>query len=106
MIEPKVGIHDAVAELDFSSLYPTIMMKRNLSGKTVRCDCCPDSANRVPELVFNICDRWYGIVPRSLELPLKKRGLYKKYKKGAKDPPTRLSFDQWHAALKWILVCS
>jgi DNA polymerase elongation subunit (family B) len=104
--EPQVGIHDDIGELDFSSLYPTIMLKKNLSGETVRCRCCPSSANRVPELEWNICERWTGIVPRSLDILLRKRAIYKRFKKEATDPPTRLRFDQRQAALKWILVCS
>ena len=104
--EPQVGIHDDVGELDFSSLYPMIMLKKNLSGETVRCRCCPNSADRVPELGWNICERWNGIVPRSLNILLRKRSLYKRFKREATDPPTRLKFDQRQAALKWILVCS
>jgi DNA polymerase elongation subunit (family B) len=104
--EPQLGIHNDVGELDFSSLYPMIMLKKNLSGETVRCTCCLNSANRVPELDWNICERWTGIVPRSLDILLRKRALYKKFKKEATDPPTRLRFDQRQAALKWILVCS
>jgi DNA polymerase elongation subunit (family B) len=104
--EPQVGLHDSVGELDFSSLYPTIMHKMNLSGETVRCTCCPNSAIRVPELGWNVCERWEGIVSRSLGILLRKRALYKKYKKEAPDPPTKLRYDQRQAALKWILVCS
>jgi DNA polymerase elongation subunit (family B) len=104
--EPQFGIHDDVGELDFSSLYPTLMWRYNLSGETVRCSCCPNSTNRVPELGWNICERWTGVVPRSLDILLRKRMLYKKFKKKATDPPTRLRFDQRQAALKWILVCS
>jgi DNA polymerase elongation subunit (family B) len=104
--EPHFGIHDGVGELDFSSLYPAIMTKRNLSGETVRCTCCSNSTNRVPELGWNICERWYGIVPRSLDILLRKRARYKKLRKEAPDPPTRLRYDQRQAALKWILVCS
>jgi len=106
IFEPKVGIHDDVGELDFASLYPTIMRNHNLSGETVKCQCCPDSVDRVPELGFNICEKWVGIVPRSLDILLRKRALYKRYKKEAKDPPIRLRYDQRQAALKWILVCS
>jgi DNA polymerase elongation subunit (family B) len=104
--EPKLGIHESVGELDFSSLYPTIMRNMNLSGETVRCKCCPNSTNRVPELGWNICEKWDGIVSRSLDILLRKRVFYKKYKKEAPDPPTRLRYDQRQAALKWILVCS
>jgi len=104
--EPQFGLHESVGELDFSSLYPTIMRDMNLSGETVRCPCCPNSTNRVPELGWNICEKWDGIVSRSLDILLRKRLLYKKYKKEASDPPTRLRYDQRQAALKWILVCS
>jgi DNA polymerase elongation subunit (family B) len=104
--EPEFGLHESVGELDFSSLYPTIMHKMNLSGETVRCKCCPNSTHRVPELGWNICEQWEGIVSRSLNILLVKRKLYKKYKKEAPDPPTRLRYDQRQAALKWILVCS
>jgi DNA polymerase elongation subunit (family B) len=104
--EPQFGLHDSVGELDFSSLYPTIMHDMNLSGETVRCACCPNSTRRVPELGWNICERWDGIASRSLDILLRKRALYKKYKKEASDPPLRLRYDQRQAALKWILVCS
>jgi DNA polymerase elongation subunit (family B) len=104
--EPQFGIHDSVGELDFSSLYPTIMRSMNLSGETVRCVCCPNSTNRVPELGWNICEQWEGIVSRSLDILLRKKALYKKYKKEASDPPIQLRYDQRQAALKWILVCS
>ena len=104
--EPRFGVHDLVGEVDFSSLYPTIMLKNNLSGETVNCECCPDSPNRVPEVGFHICRRRQGIVPASLEVLLKKRAEYKRWKNEAKDPPTRARYDQRQAALKWILVCS
>ena len=104
--EPQFGIHDLVGELDFSSLYPTIMRDMNLSGETVRCTCCPNSINRVPELGWNICEQWEGIVPRSLGILLRKRLQYKKLKKETSNHVQRHLYDQRQAALKWILVCS
>jgi DNA polymerase-2 len=106
IFEPHAGIHDHIGELDFSSLYPTIMFKENLSGETVNCKCCSNSTKRVPELGFNICERWMGIVPRSLDVLLRKRAAYKRLKEESSDPPIRLRYDQRQAALKWILVCS
>jgi DNA polymerase elongation subunit (family B) len=103
---PKIGIHDQVGELDFASLYPTIMTRKNLSGETVNCTCCPDSANRVPELGFNICERSTGIVPLSLKILLDKRARYKMAKKTVEDEEWKKRYDQRQAALKWILVCS
>jgi len=104
--EPDIGIHDHVGELDFASLYPTLMTKMNLSGETVNCTCCPDSANRVPELEFNICERSAGIVPLSLKILLDKRARYKAAKKAAVDEELKTRYDQRQSALKWILVCS
>src|SRR2546425_7260830 len=104
--EPEYGIHDHIGELDFTSLYPKIMWQKNLSGETVKCSCCPDSTNRVPELDYNICQRWTGIVPLSLEILLTKRAIYKTRKKEARDDFEKSLYDQRQSALKWILVCS
>jgi len=104
--EPQIGIHDNVGELDFASLYPTLMTQKNLSGETVNCNCCPDSANRVPELEYNICERWAGIVPLSLKILLDKRARYKIAKKTVQDENLKTLYVRRQAALKWILVCS
>src|SRR6266567_1980169 len=104
--EPETGIYDQVGELDFTSLYPTIMLDQNLSGETVKCKCCPNSLRRVPELDYNICDRWRGIVPLSLEILLDRRSSYKQLKKDEKDELKRQMYDARQSALKWILVCS
>src|SRR5213593_4830488 len=103
--EPETGIFDQVGELDFTSLYPTIMRDQNLSGETVKCKCCPNSLRRVPELDYNICDRWRGIVPQSLEILLDRRSKYKQLKKNEKDELKQQKYDARQSALKWILVC-
>jgi DNA polymerase I len=105
--EPVIGIHEKVAEFDFASLYPSIMLKKNLSGETVECACCPDSDRVVPEVGFRICSRHQGIVPMSLDIILKKRATYKRLKKeAADDDKKREIFDSRQTALKWILVTS
>jgi DNA polymerase, archaea type len=104
--EPETGIYDQVGELDFTSLYPTIMRDQNLSGETVKCKCCPNSLRRVPELDYNICERWRGIVPLSLQILLDRRSKYKQLKKDEKDELKRQRYDARQSALKWILVCS
>ena len=37
---PPVGLHFKVAEVDFASMYPTIMAIHNISPETVNCPCC------------------------------------------------------------------
>ncbi len=104
IFEPKVGVHDSVGEIDFSSLYPMLMYKNNISAETIGCECCPDSKLRVPELNYNICEKRIGIIPKSLELILQKRGRYKELKKSSFDKITRELCDARQTALKWVLV--
>ena len=37
---PPVGVHFNTAELDFASMYPSIMTLHNISPETVNCECC------------------------------------------------------------------
>jgi DNA polymerase, archaea type len=71
--EPRMGIHDDIGEVDFSSMYPALMVKHNISAETVLCKCCPNSKRRIPELNYHICEKRIGIVPKALELVVKKR---------------------------------
>jgi DNA polymerase, archaea type len=103
---PATGIHDHVGEVDFASLYPTLMRDKNLSGETVNCKCCPQSPYRVPELDYNICSQRTGIVPESLDILLKRRRRYKELKRETVDEQTSEKYDERQSALKWILVCS
>jgi DNA polymerase elongation subunit (family B) len=102
--EPVLGIHDDVGEVDFSSMYPSLMAKYNISAETVRCKCCPDSALRIPELGYHICEKRVGIVPKVLRLVLAKRLRYKQLKKEVKDRRLREVYENRQSALKWILV--
>jgi len=102
--EPRVGIHDDIGEVDFSSMYPALMVNNNISGETVLCECCPDSKLRIPELNYNICEKREGVVPKSLRLILTKRLTYKRLKEETKDPVLKEIYDNRQIALKWILV--
>ncbi len=102
--EPVVGLHGGVGEVDFSSMYPSLMVNNNISVETVLCRCCPNSKLRVPELNYHICEKRVGIVPKTLRLVLGKRFMYKRLKEHAKDPALKESYDRRQAALKWILV--
>ncbi len=103
IFEPKMGLHEGVAELDFASLFPSIMLKKNISAETVGCSCCPDSTNRVPELGWNVCEKRKGLVPRSMKVIVEKRLKYKELKKTAAGEDYD-RYDQCQAVLKWIGV--
>jgi len=102
--EPQVGIHDEVGEVDFSSMYPVLMVNNNISAETVLCRCCPDSRRRIPELNYHICEKRTGIVPKALKLIVTKRLEYKRLAQEVQDPELREVYDKRQAALKWILV--
>lgn len=102
--QPIVGMFERVGELDFSSMYPTIMAKFNVSPETVNCACCPD-APRVPETNARLCRRRKGLVPEVLE-PLLERRAYYKRRKAETAGAERALYQQRQSALKWCLVCS
>jgi DNA polymerase elongation subunit (family B) len=102
--EPKVGIHDNTGEVDFSSMYSSLMVNNNISAETVLCKCCPDSHLRIPELNYNICEKRTGVVPKALKLVLNKRGQYKQLKDEVVNPKLKEMYDNRQIALKWILV--
>jgi len=102
--EPKVGIHDNTGEVDFSSMYPSLMVNNNISAETVLCKCCPDSHLRIPELNYNICEKREGVVPKALRLVVSKRLDYKRLRDETTDPKLKKMYDNRQNALKWILV--
>jgi len=48
VFQPKLGIFEEVAEIDFASMYPTIMAIHNISAETVLCRCCDWNVPRKP----------------------------------------------------------
>ncbi len=98
VITPRVGVFSDVGELDFLSMYPSLMVKHNISPEALFCDCCPDDATIVPELGYWLCQREIGIVPTFLKPILEKRTYYKKRRH---DNPI---YEARQSALKWLLV--
>jgi DNA polymerase-2 len=104
IFEPIIGVYDQVVELDFSSMYPSLMATFNISSETVNCKCCKDDGTgiKVPGLDFHICTKRQGIISKSISLPLNKRLQYKKYVR--ETGSVRYNFVD--IALKWVLVVS
>jgi DNA polymerase II len=99
--QPLLGMHDQVAEIDFSSMYPTIMVRHNISAETILCGCCPEP--KVPEAGYNICEKREGLIPRTLRPILKRRRALKARMKTAQGEEKELYFRK-QTALKWLLV--
>lgn len=104
VFEPRVGVHDSLVELDFSSMYPSLMYKYNISAETVLCKCCPNSPIRIPELGYHICQKRVGMVPKTVNLALSKRLEYKRLRDQTQDKRLKQMYDCRQTALKWILV--
>jgi DNA polymerase elongation subunit (family B) len=81
ILQPRPDIYENVAECDFSSMYPTLMVNKNISPETIctRTDCPYDRkfCLPVPGLNFNICTRKRGIVSESLRLLVNRRMKFK-----------------------------
>jgi DNA polymerase-2 len=99
---PKPGFYEEVAEFDFVSMYPFLMVKYNISPETINCACCPD--NKVPEIGHHLCTKRRGLIPRFLEPLLNKRLKYKHLKKTAVDLEKKKRYDDRQSAIKWGLV--
>ncbi len=108
VLEPKVGIHENIYELDYVSLFPNIMVNNNISPETVLCKCCLDSRKRVPFIGYNICEKSTGIVPKVLKPLIERRMEYKKRKKELNKKYKLLSddYENKQNILKWLLVTS
>ncbi len=128
VFQPKLGIFEDVAEIDFASMYPTIMATHNISPETVLCGCCDN--HRVPEARYTICEKMEGIVPKTLKPILARRTWLKKMARQSEinrfgvmssefgelgnrqqttgvrqtDTTKREIYDRKQKALKWMLV--
>ena len=92
VLEPKRGLHQDAHLFDVTSLYPTIIIKYNLSPETVNCPCCKDNNEArqtfTPEILTDckytedgyywICQRKKGLFAKILEELTEERIRYKK----------------------------
>ena len=99
---PEVGFHEDVYELDFSSLYPSIMITRNVSPDVIRCECHRDRSD-VPGLGYSICDD-KGFLVNVLEPMVEDREAYKEEMQKTNDPDREAELRGRSNALKWVLV--
>ncbi len=99
VFQPTIGLHKDVAEIDFVSLYPSIMEVFNISPETIR----PEHLDSDTHLPMTTAER--GLVPKTLEPLLIKRFALKKELLGMSKWDTRYKFYKSRsAAHKWLLV--
>jgi len=81
VFQPRLGIFEDVVEIDYTSMYPTMMAIHNLSPETVLCGCCEN--HKVPEVGYSVCERREGLVPKTLKPILERRNWLKRMAKQA-----------------------
>jgi DNA polymerase II len=101
--QPPVGVFAGVAELDYASMYPTIMVAHNVSAETLFCPCCDNQA--VPEAGYAICTRRRGLIPALLAPLLAWRAYYQaQLRQPTLDPALAQRYEDCQSTLKWIGV--
>lgn len=101
--QPTIGLHSQVAEIDFISMYPSIMEHFNISPETVG----KGGANGtfVPELEMTVDQDHRGLVPDTLQPLLEKRIKLKQALAGMNPKDIRyLPYKAQSSAHKWLLV--
>ena len=120
IFDPVVGAFSDVVEMDFSSFYPHIMWKKNISVETLNCECCtPGHDNTVPGLGYHICSKQQGLISTVVGRALESRMRYKRMyldKQGApyqdgeaglgplRPPEGNKRYHHASNMLKWLLV--
>ena len=100
--QPPPGLHRDVAEIDFVSMYPSMLVNFNLSPETVRPSPTPSGDAFDPGLVV---DERPGFVSQSLR-PLLEKRIALKARLGELSPHDcrYAGYKGRSAALKWLLV--
>ena len=100
--QPSPGVHEDVLEMDFASMYPSIISRFNISPETLECDCCPSSEDMVPGLGYRICRKRRGLLPAVLGPLVERRRAFKHM---ARTDPARAELHRQRSKLlKWVLV--
>ncbi|HKJ27898.1 MAG TPA: DNA polymerase domain-containing protein [Anaerolineales bacterium] len=98
---PIIGLHRDVAEIDFFSMYPSIMMSWNISGETV--GVVGERPFYVPDTRMPINQDEPGLVASVLRPLLYKRLTVKRaLRKLERDAPQREKLQSMADALKWL----
>jgi DNA polymerase elongation subunit (family B) len=103
ILDPAIGLHEDIIELDFASLYPNVMLRFNISPETILCDCCKHFPKiTVPQLGYHICSNHLGLLPEVLKPVLYRRFCYKARSKNKKYDAEL--YKELQQAWKWVLL--
>lgn len=105
IFQPRPDIYEDIAECDFSSMYPTLMVTRNISPETIctrtKCPYDYQYCIEIPQQSFRICTHRRGIVSKSLEMLVNRRTDIKKLIEQGRDTE---KYEIMQNTLKGVLV--
>ncbi|MEM0155408.1 MAG: type B DNA-directed DNA polymerase [Thermoplasmataceae archaeon] len=96
VLQPEPGIYENVIEIDFSSMYPSIIVRYNLSPETI----IASEGAELPGTSYHVDTTTAGFLSEALGGLLSRRLTYKAVKDGNKTLQSR------DIALKWMLLTS
>jgi DNA polymerase-2 len=103
VFQPRVGLHTDVVEIDFVSMYPSIISLFNISPETVK--VTGEKTAVVPELNMPVDQTKRGLLPETLQPLLEKRIAIKtRLAEMSKQDCRCRSLKSRSMALKWLLV--
>ncbi|MGB9639529.1 MAG: DNA polymerase domain-containing protein [Anaerolineales bacterium] len=101
--QPLIGLHEHVAELDFISMYPSIMERFNISPETITSE--EEARQLIAQLRPLAEPHQAGLIPQTLSPLLKKRlELKTRLAELAAHDPRRKHYKACASAHKWLLV--
>ncbi len=89
VLEPEKGLHDNLVQLDFRSLYPSIIITHNIDPLTLGCSCCDNTS----PAGYTFCLNKKGFIPEILKTLIRERTKIKEKMKESDD--RMLDVQQW-----------
>lgn len=98
--DPVKGLHENIVSFDFRSLYPSIIISKNVSPDTFVNECDEDTCHIAPEVGHKFLKEPVGFVPSIIGNILKERVRIKTLMKASENPREKQILDVQQQALK------
>lgn len=98
--DPVKGLHKNIVYFDFRSLYPSIIISKNVSPDTLTNNCNENNCNTAPEVGYKFLKEPIGFVPSIIGNVLSERVKIKDRMKKSSDPREKHILDVQQDALK------
>ncbi|OPY22822.1 MAG: DNA polymerase [Methanobacterium sp. PtaU1.Bin242] len=98
--DPVKGLHENIVYFDFRSLYPSIIISKNVSPDTITDDCGEDDCYIAPEVGYKFKKEPVGFVPSVIGNILRERVKIKKMMTESTDPHQKHILNVQQEALK------